>query len=153
MQLVLDTGVLGQLCHPNKDQNRPVSLWMANLLRDHADRIQVLLPEIADYELRRKLLHLIAKRQATKVSTDRLDNLATLLDYLPLNTETMRRAAALWATARSRGNPTSADMALDGDVILASQAIEVGGIIVTTNPKHLSRFTTAYNWFDLPELD
>lgn len=45
--------------------------------------------------------------------------------------------------------------ALDGDVILAAQAIELSEkrqqeiIIATTNVGHLSRFTIAQHWQDL----
>ena len=64
----------------------------------------------------------------------------------------MRQAAACWAEARQQGRPTAADAALDGDVILAAQAVtpdrpEV--IVATTNPKHLSRFVAAKLWVDI----
>jgi predicted nucleic acid-binding protein len=111
--------------------------------------IDVVVPEICDYELRRKLLHLIAKGQADSRSLQRLDDLARLLDYLPLDTETLRKAAALWADARLRGQPTAANQAIDGDVILAAQAISVGGTVVTTNRKHLSQFVQTKGWTDL----
>jgi predicted nucleic acid-binding protein len=114
------------------------------------EETQVYLPEIADYELRRKLLHLIDKGQATQKSIERLDDLGKLLDYLPLDTETMRRGAQLWAEARSRGQPTAADQALDGDVIVAAQAILVGATVVTTDRKHLSRFVPAKEWAETP---
>jgi hypothetical protein len=32
---------------------------------------------------------------------------------------------------------------LDGDVILAAQALAVGGAVVTANPRHLERFVAA----------
>jgi predicted nucleic acid-binding protein len=66
-------------------------------LTEGAERVQVFVPEIADYELRRKLLHLIRKGQASRKSVERLEDLGKLLEYLPLDTETMRRAAALRA--------------------------------------------------------
>jgi predicted nucleic acid-binding protein len=107
-----------------------------------------MVPEIADYELRRKLLHLIHKGQAAPESIRRLDDLAKLLDYLPLDTDTMRQAAQLWADARIRGIPTASDPALDGDVILAAQALSVDGAIVTSNRRHLSRFVEAKEWHE-----
>lgn len=149
MNLLLDTGILGRLVHPKRSQNRPVSRWMERLLGEFGDRVQVSLPEIADYELRRKLLHLLARKQTSPKSIDRLDELAVLLDYLPLDTMTLRQAAQLWAHARSEGAPTAADAALDGDVILAAQAIEVGGTIVTTNRKHLERFASCQDWTEI----
>ncbi len=149
MKLLLDTGPLGQLCHPRKDQNRPIAEWLARLLHAGDESVQVSVPEIADYELRRKLLHLIDKGQATEKSIQRLDDLGRLLDYLPLDTETMRRAAELWAMARKQGLPTSAEQALDGDVILAAQADLVGATVVTTNRKHLSQFVPAKEWTEI----
>jgi predicted nucleic acid-binding protein len=143
MQILLDTGILGQLCHPRRKQNQPVTNWLLKILGEHASDVRVLLPEITDYELRRKLLHLISKRQSTSKSIDRLDSLGRLLDYLPLDTEVMHHAAELWAKCRSLGWPLSTEQALDGDVILAAQAQLVGGMIATTNRKHLEIFVTA----------
>jgi predicted nucleic acid-binding protein len=150
MRLLLDTGILGQLCHPAKSQNRPLVTWLAGLLLTDGSANQIVLPEICDYELRRKLLHLIAKGQADARSLQRLDELGKLLDYLPIDTDTLRKAAELWASARVRGNPTAADKALDGDVILAAQAVLVGGTVITSNRKHLARFVATKDWTELP---
>jgi hypothetical protein len=56
----------------------------------------------------------------------RLDGLARLLEYLPLTTAAMRQAAVFWAQGRQQGQPTADDKALDGDVILAAQAMTLG---------------------------
>ena len=149
MNLLLDTGILGQLCHPRQHKNRAVAQWLVQLLRDAAGGVRVFIPEIADYELRRKLLHLILQGRGTTRSIDRLDDLEKLLEYLPLDTEIMRRAAELWAEARREGFPTAPAQALDGDVIIAAQALSVNGTIVTTNRKHLSKFVPAKEW---PEI-
>jgi len=149
MNLVLDTGILGQLCHPSKTQNRPVAEWLAQTLRHNDVRTAVFIPEIADYELRRKLLHLIRKKQAAARSIERLNDLERLLEYLPLDTEMMHQAAEFWAESRHQGVPTAGDYALDGDVILAAQAVSVGGTIVTTNRKHLSRFVPTKEWSEI----
>jgi len=148
-KLLLDTGILGKFCHPNQQQNRPVADWLHGLLLSGRESIQVFVPEIADYELRRKLLHLIDKRQADAKSILRLDDLGRLLDYLPLDTETMRCAAELWAAARGKGQSTAGTEAIDGDVILAAQAILIDGTIVTTNRKHLSRFVATKEWSEV----
>ncbi len=63
----------------------------------------------------------------------------------------MLKAAELWATARKGGYPTAAPDALDGDVILAAQALllkDEGNevVIATTNVGHLSRFIDAREW-------
>ena len=104
---------------------------------------QILIPEIADYELRRGLLRL---RDAQGIQ--RLDFLVTSLGYVPITTAAMRQAAEFWAQARRRGAATAPDWALDGDVILAAQAVVLGGspIIATENAGDLSRYTAASHW-------
>lgn len=149
MILLLDTGILGQLCHPATARHAPVASWLAGLLGTSGAQSQVILPEICDYELRRKLLHLIVKGQADPRSLQRLDDLGRLIDYLPLDTDTLRKAAELWSQSRLRGRPTAPDPALDGDVILAAQAILVSGTVVTSNRKHLSQFVPATDWSEL----
>ena len=150
MNLLLDTGILGQICHPKKAQNKPVGDWMEHVLELGGETYRLILPELSDYELRRKLLHLIQHSQASAKSLDRLDQLGQLLDYLPLDTNMMRLAARLWADARFKGQPTAPTEALDGDVILAAQAILSNGTIITTNRKHLSRFVDTKDWTEVP---
>jgi predicted nucleic acid-binding protein len=149
MNLLLDTGILGKLCHPNRRVNLPVEQWLESLLVSAIDRVRVIEPEIADYELRRKLLHLIRQQKASPKSISRLDDLGRLLDYLPLDTETMHRAAKLGAESRSLGTPTASEVAIDGDVILAAQALAVQGTIATANRKHLSRFVPAFDYAEI----
>jgi predicted nucleic acid-binding protein len=67
----------------------------------------------------------------------------------PLETATMRKAAELWADARSRGQPTARDESLDADAILAAQAIAVDGTIITSNRKHLAQFVAVKEWTEL----
>jgi predicted nucleic acid-binding protein len=104
---------------------------------------RVVLPEICDYEVRRELLR--ANRPA---GVAQLDALAAALEYLPITTAAMRRAAELWALARQQGQPTAGDRTIDADMILAGQAqtLGVASIIATTNVGHLSRFAPADVW-------
>ena len=100
----------------------------------------VMLPEIADYEVRRELL-----RAGRTKGLARLDALADEIGFLPINSEVMRTAAQLWATARNEGYQSADDKALDADVILAAQANLAGSdgrtvILATTNVGHLSRY-------------
>lgn len=106
----------------------------------------VILPEIADYEVRRELIRAGKERGITK-----LDLFKNVLTYRPLTTEVMLLAAQLWADARMKGRPTAEPNALDGDVILAAQAILEGSevnevVIATTNVGHLSQFVDAREW-------
>jgi predicted nucleic acid-binding protein len=143
--IVLDAGPLAMVTHrggvPEIDACRQ---WLAALL---TRGIQVVIPEIADYETRRELL------RAGKVqSVARLDALVNAVEYLPITTATMRRAADLWAEARRQGRPTADDKALDGDVILAAQALGMGRssvLVATTNVAHLARFVPAKTWREI----
>ena len=74
------------------------------------------------------------------------------VEFLPIRTPAMRRAAAFWAEARREGRPTAPDPALDGDVILAAQAATLdraGVIVATTNPRHLARYVAAELWTEI----
>ena len=106
-----------------------------------------MVPEIADYEIRRELL-----RARKTAGIRRLDNLISQTDYLAITTTAMRQAAEYWAEARQQGRATADNKALDGDVILAAQAATLDRanvVIATTNVKHLSRFTQAMLWSDI----
>lgn len=145
--VLLDTGPLGMVTNPRAtEQTERCNRWMEGLL---ARGVRVLIPEIADYELRRELL------RAEKVAgLRRLDALVETLAYLPITTAVMRQAAIFWAEARRQGRPTADDKALDGDVILAAQAVlaeveEVEAIVATENIDHLSRFVSAYAWWEI----
>jgi predicted nucleic acid-binding protein len=140
--IVLDAGPLGLVTNPKySPQSLACAQWLEALVASGA---QVIVPEISDYEVRRELL-----RAQKHKGIERLDALAGLLRYLPLSTEAMRHAAILWAKARQQGQPTASDKALDGDVILAAQAITLDApnvLVATTNVGHLSRFVLAEIW-------
>lgn len=142
--VLLDAGPLGLLTNPSR-QSMPVAIrqWLTNLLV--AGR-QVILPEITDYEVRREYL-----RANLSQSLLMLDTLASQITYLALSTAAMRRAAELWALARNVGQPTAPDPALDGDVILAAQALTLNTavVIATGNPAHLARFVPAELWSNI----
>ena len=107
----------------------------------------VIVPEIADYEVRRELIR--ARRAA---GIERLDAFIEQVEFLPIRTTAMRQAAAFWAAARQQGRPTAPDPALDGDVILAAQAATLDRpdvVVATTNPKHLLRYVSARLWTDI----
>ncbi|MEH2251449.1 PIN domain-containing protein [Nostoc sp.] len=132
--VLLDTHPLSQVTHPKV--NPKVQQWLRSLGKVET---VIRVPEIADYELRRELL-----RKGKQESIDRLNKLSQIC-LIPLTPETMRKASELWAWVRNQGKPTASNDSLDGDVILAAQAIiqlksfdQV--IVVTTNLKHISRF-------------
>ncbi|MFM7886620.1 MAG: type II toxin-antitoxin system VapC family toxin [Pseudanabaena sp.] len=146
--VLLDTGVLGAVTNPKaKQSNNSACLeWLVEL---PSRGYEVAIPEIADYELRRELL-LFKKFKGIQ----QLDSLKSEVVYLPITTVVMLKAAELWAQVRQDGKPTADSKALDGDVILAAQALlqaEQGYevIIATTNVKHISRFVDARLWVDI----
>jgi hypothetical protein len=60
----------------------------------------------------------------------------------------MNLSAGGWAKVRNAGLPTTSAAALDGDCILAAQALTLGSptVIATANPTHLSRLVLAEDW-------
>jgi len=147
MVVLLDAGPLGLITNPRASQEaRECNQWLASLA---LKEIQVKIPEIADYEVRRELL-----RADKFKGIERLNDLQRYLDYVPLTTQTMLKAAQFWAQVRKQGMPTADDKALDGDVILAAQALLIQDeghevIIATTNVGHLSRLAQAKTWRDI----
>jgi predicted nucleic acid-binding protein len=140
--IILDSGPLGLITNPKQS---PESLSCAQWLQAHLRAgNRMIIPEISDYEVRRELL-----RANKNKGIARLDDLAQLIEYLPLTTIAMRQAAQLWAQARQQGQPTAGDKTIDGDMILVAQTmtLEVSDIVIaTTNIGHLSRFATAELW-------
>lgn len=137
--VLLDAGPLGMISHPRAKSE--IVAWVTGLV---AAGVEVLIPEIADYEVRRELL-----RAGRKKGVARLDQLKEALGFVPITSDAMLRAAAFWADARRRGRPTAGDKSLDADVILAAQAATLTDksvVIATTNPKHIFRFVPAQDW-------
>lgn len=140
--ILLDTGPLGRITHPKEKENNEIAKWCKEVL---AKGISVVIPEIADYELRRNLI-----LEELNESIIRLDELEQDLWYLPINTDIMRKASELWAVARKAGKLTADPKELNGDVILAAQALSINGIVATENVSHLDFFVQAKNWKQLP---
>jgi len=143
--IILDSGPLGMVTNPKASsaEIQECKVWLNSLMRRGEI---IIMPEIADYEVRRELI-----RAGKLAGIKRLDELKLQLTYRPLTTEVMLLAAQLWAQARMRGRPTAEAHALDGDVILAAQAILEASegnqvVIATTNVGHLSQFVDAREW-------
>lgn len=141
-----DSGPLGEVTHPRAERRAPIREWLTSLLDAG---VSPWLPEIIDYEHRRKLLHL-----GNEGDVRRLDEFREVFGHEPLTTAVMLRAIGLWAEARRRGLPTAPERALDIDVILAAQAlalVEEGDnvVVATTNIGHLDRFVEAKQWQEI----
>jgi predicted nucleic acid-binding protein len=101
---------------------------------------RIVVPEIADYEIRREL-----QRLGSMPGIRRLDALAQRYLYAEITTPVMRKSAEFWADVRRRGLPTAGDQSLDADAILAAQAALIAGpgdtaTVATANVSHLMRF-------------
>jgi predicted nucleic acid-binding protein len=132
--VLLDAGPIGLVTNPKlSPESTLCTRWLQTLITSN---IRVIIPEIADYEVRRELL------RANKIKgIARLDELANSVEYLPLTTAAMRQAAMFWAQARQQGQPTAGDKTIDSDMILVAQAMTldvVDVVIATTNVGHLS---------------
>jgi predicted nucleic acid-binding protein len=145
LRLVLDSNILGKVCHPKPAVNRALASWVLDCLSSPDQRIVI--PEIADYECRRVLVWRAVHRGVpeAKESLLRLNALRRAADYLPIDSSAMLLASDLWARARARGHATDGDQALGADVILAAQALRCAGAqVVTEIRKHLSRYVTVF---------
>ena len=146
--VLLDAGPTGLVTNPREsDETRAATLWLRSVT---AHGGCVVLPEIADYEVRRELI-----RANRRTGIRRLDALKATVEYLPITTDAILLAAEFWATARNRGRPSAPDQSLDADVILADQAATFVAaapdrvVVATTNLRHLELFVDARHWRDI----
>jgi hypothetical protein len=92
--VLLDAGPLGLATNPRRSRQSVACAQWVQALVTHGTR--VIVPEIADYEVRRELL------RANKVSgLARLDALARLIEYLPLTTVAMRQCSGRRPVSRA----------------------------------------------------
>jgi len=123
---------------PNKSQEADAcQVWLDGLL---ARGVRVVIPAIADYEVRRELV-----RSGNTTGVARLTALRNRLAFLPVSQEALERAADLWADGRNTGRATADPHALDGDAILSAQVLtdreEISLVTVATiNVKHIVRY-------------
>jgi hypothetical protein len=122
--------------------------WIKDCLRagNH-----IIAPAISYYETLRELERLSATAQVRRL---RAFCRAVPDRYLSITDADIDRAAILWAHARNAGTPTASADALDGDAILAAQALNLGlatseFIIATTNVGHLAQFAPSDFWTNI----
>lgn len=153
MIVFIDSGVLGLLANPNKTgEAGECEEWLYSLL---SRGVYICSFELCDYEIRRNLV-LTFQQQQKPTGIENLDELREFISFLPITSELLKKAAELWASARSRGIPTADNKSLDIDMIICSHwqmlQEEFPGsyvVIATTNVKHLSRFTDAKTWQEI----
>lgn len=147
MIILLDSGPVGLPTHsaPLPLPAQTCTAWVDTLVGSGA---RVFLPGIIDYEIRRELVRMRKVKSLAK-----LDALRNEVSFAAVDTETLTRAAGLWAAARRTGAPTADDKHLDIDMILVAHASIIAEenagesvIVATTNVRHLSRFVDARHW-------
>ena len=143
--IIFDSGPLGMATNPRakSEESQACKRWFEHILRT---RYRIVIPEIADYEVRRELIRI----QSITI-VEQLNRLSRLVVHLPLTTEMMLRAAELWAIARQTGQGTAHPKSLDGDMVLAAQVLvaygkDLDAIVATTNVAHINRFVRADLW-------
>lgn len=147
----LDSGPLSLLTHPKPSPFAEGCLvWLEGLL---LSEIIVVLPSIADYELRREYV-----LRGNAVSLDKLDALREIVEFASLSEAALIEAASLWAKVRRSGEPTADPKALDIDCLVATQIRlfaqseglgEAEFIVATTDVGDLPRLAPAARWQDI----
>ena len=147
--ILLDAGPLGLLTNPkNTPEPRAMTRWALDIM---AAGHRLIVPAIADYEVRRELERVGQRRGLAQLDAF---NAARSDRYLALTDDALRLAAKLWAQARNAGMPTADPKELDCDVLIAAQALTMGVptsdlVIATTNVGHLARFVPADLWTNI----
>ena len=110
--------------------------------------VRLVIPEISDYEVRRKLIHIGAM-----AGLGRLDRLKGPIEFVPIYSGCDALGGrALGATRGPEGCLTAPSDVLDGDVILmrcsALPTITPGDVltVATGNVGHLAQFVDAQPW-------
>ena len=142
MIILLDSPPLSLLTHAKVPPSTVAVLQWARDMRVAGHTLRV--PAVADYEVRREL-----ERSKKLRSIVRLDGWRG--EYLPLTESAIKLAARLWAQVRNGGLTTADPKELDGDVLIAAQALDLGlpasdFIVATSNVSHLSRLVPADEW-------
>ncbi|MEO0868835.1 MAG: type II toxin-antitoxin system VapC family toxin [Cyanobacteria bacterium J06642_11] len=157
MIVILDTGILSLLCHPNSDKNPEVhqclNWFQSSLMKGQLPVSSA----ICEYELRRKLIQQSLKGEHLPAKAlEKLDSLLEFIDFLSVTRDVLVNAAEIWAELRNSGQATASDTNLDADCILGAHyrlsKKESPGrkiIIVTTNVRHLNRFADAKSLQDI----
>jgi hypothetical protein len=149
LTVFLDAGPLGLITNPKKT---PVTIAIAQWVFDmEAVGHRFLVPAIADYEVRREL---IRAGKTTGIARLNAFNAADPDRFLSVTNTALMLGADLWARARNTGTATADPKELDGDVLIAAQALDMGlpssdFIIATVNVGHLALFVPADLWTNI----
>jgi len=146
LTVFLDAGPLGLVTNPKKTPDTiAAAQWVYDM---EAAGHRFVVPAIADYEVRRELVR-TGKRSG--IARLNMFNAAEPDRFLSVTDSALLLGADLWARARNAGTPTADPKELDGDVLIAAQALDTGlptvdFVIATVNVGHLALFAPAEEW-------
>jgi hypothetical protein len=151
MIVFLDSGVIGLLSNPNK-RDRAIACedWLYGLF---AKGVYVVSSDICDYEVRRNLVLESMRSEKRLQPLTSLDELHDFIDFLPVTSNVLVAASDIWATSRLQGQAMSNGASIDVDAIICAHWELLKEefpsryvVVATTNVRHLSRFTEAFEW-------
>jgi predicted nucleic acid-binding protein len=146
LTVFLDAGPLGLITNPKKTPDTiAAARWVFDM---EAAGHRLVVPAIADYEVRRELVRAEKSRGIARLNAF---NGADPERFLSLTDSALQLAADLWASARQAGTATADPKELDADVLIAAQALDTGlspseFVIATGNVGHLAQFVPAALW-------
>ena len=145
----LDTGPLGLVTNPKRTPDTIAAAQWVFAMEAAGHRL--LVPAIADYEVRRELVRAGKRRGIARLN---LFNAAEPDRFLSLTDAALLLGADLWARARNARTSTADPKELDGDVLIAAQVLELGLptlqlVVATVNVSHLSLFVPADLWTNI----
>ena len=149
LTIFLDAGPLGLVTNPKKTPDTiAAAQWVFDM---EAAGHRFLVPAIADYEVRREL---IRAGKTNGIARLNIFNAAEPGRFLSVTDAALLLGADLWARARQAGTATADPKELDGDVLIAAQALDMGiprsdFIIATVNVGHLALFAPADLWTNI----
>jgi hypothetical protein len=151
MIVFLDSGVIGLLSNPNK-RDRAIACedWLYGLF---AKGVYVVSSDICDYEVRRNLVLESMRSEKRLQPLTSLDELHDFIDFLPVTSKILISASDVWAKSRLQGQAMSNGASIDVDAIICAHWELLKEefpsryvVVATTNVRHLSRFTEAFDW-------
>ena len=138
LTVILDSGPLGLVTNPKKTpETVAAAQWVFDM---EAAGHRFIVPAVADYEVRRELIRAGKTNGIARLNTF---NAAEPDRFLSVTDAALLLGADLWAQARNAGTATADPKELDGDVLIAAQALDMGlpatdFIIATVNVGHLA---------------
>lgn len=147
MIVLLDSGPLGLLVHPNIENTSVAACRSWAEAHIEAGHIFAL-PGVIEYELKRELIRIQSRQSLVALVEITRD-----FDYLPVTRDVLNLAAEFWARARQANLPAAENTRIDIDMILAGHAAQVTSaspnqsvVIATTNTRHFAGLADAQDW-------